>query len=430
MSQYRILIIDDDKMMRSSLVDLFEAAGWATKDLSRACEAQRWIMHFKPDVILSDVRMPEMTGLELLEALPNTIPIVLISAHGDIPMAVEAMNQGAYSFVEKPCEPEKLLSILTHAAEQNQMQQRNGRLRSRLQQLAGLDRVLLGRSLLMNEIRETINTIAETEASVLIKGGTGTGKDLVARALHDISARCDGAFVAINVAQVDAENLPKIALNANGGTLFLDEICACPMDVQASLLRLIESGEILNLNSGQIEKVDLRVLSATNEDTQLAIQEGRLRPDLLFRLDTFSLRLPALKERMDDISFLALHFLEKFSDAYNIDTPALNKDDLAVLLSYDWPGNVRELRNVIERRVILARQGCQNMADVMPRKDVQTSSRPGLREAVASFERQLISQSLQAQKGRMDDVAAELGIGRRTLNEKIVKLGLNKEELL
>lgn len=430
MSTYRILIIDDDRMVRSSLVDLIEAAGWQAKDLARATEATRWIAQFQPDVILSDVRMPEMTGLELLQTLNDAPPVVLISAHGDIPMAVEAMNSGAYSFVEKPYEPKRLLTILDHAAEQFRMRQSNQRLRDRLGQLAGLDRVLLGQTPQMQKLRSTIHLIAETDAAVLIRGQTGTGKDLVARALHDISLRCSGPFVAVNAAQFSAEQLPMIARGASGGTLFLDEVCACPPDLQASLLRLIESGEFLSPGSSAPEQVDLRVLSATNEDTSAAVTQGRLRQDLLFRLDAFGLQLPPLAERLEDVALLTTHFLEQFANAYGTSPPEVSEEDLLALMGYDWPGNVRELRNVAERRVIMAAQGCHSIADVMPGGVFAQSTRPGLREAVAAFERQIISRALQTHQGRMEDVALALGIGRRTLNEKIVKLALDKDALL
>lgn len=430
MTDYRVLIIDDDRLVRSSLVDLIQAADWVAKDLARATEAARWITQFAPDVILSDVRMPEMSGLELLQSLKNGPPVVLISAHGDIPMAVEAMNNGAYSFVEKPYDPKRLLVILDHAAQQHRMRQSNQRLRDRLEQLAGLDRVLLGQTPVMQNLRATVHLLADKEAAVLIRGQTGTGKDVVARALHDLSLSCSGPFIAVNAAQFSVDQLPEIARNAMGGTLFLDEFCACPLDVQASLLRLIESGEVLDMASGQPERVNLRVLSATNEDTDQAIRDGRLRQDLLFRLDAFGLALPPLSERRDDIALLAAHFLDQFANAYGVATPEVTEDDLRTLLAHDWPGNVRELRNLAERRVIMASQGGASFAEVMPGGIFGGSTKPGLRESVASFERQMIAHALQSHEGRMEDVALALGIGRRTLNEKIVKLGLDKKAIL
>ena len=430
MTTYRVLIIDDDRLMRNSLVDLIEAAGWSAKALARATDVTRWIDQFGPDVILSDVRMPDMSGLELLDQLQQAPPVVLISAHGDIPTAVEAMNKGAYSFIEKPYDPKRLLVILAHAAEQQQMRRSNERLKERLFQLSGLDRVLVGQSAEMHRLRDTIEMVASSSVTILVQGETGTGKDLVARSIHDLSARCDRPYVAVNAAQISPEHLTHLARNASGGTLFLDELCACPSEVQPLLLRLIDTGDVLDPDTGIPEKVDLRVIAATNEDPRQAVAESRLRQDLLFRLSGFEISLPPLRSRLDDVSLLALRFLNEYVALYETEAPELTETDLSALLAHDWPGNVRELRNVVERRVIMARQGFGSMQDAMSGQEVDANQRPGLREAVAAFERQMIGKALKTHAGRMDDLAAELGIGRRTLNEKIVKLGLNKDALL
>ena len=426
----RVLIIDDDRLMRNSLVDLIEASGWVAKALARATDASRWIAQFQPDVILSDVRMPEMSGLELLQSLQSAPPVVLISAHGDIPTAVAAMNHGAYSFVEKPYDPKRLLLILSHAADQHQMRQSNRRLKERLQQLSGLDRVLLGQTPDMHRLRDTTAMVAGGQASVLVQGETGTGKDLVARAVHDLSGRCDGPFIAVNAAQVGAENLPHVARSATSGTLFLDEICACPADLQPVLLRLIDAGDVLEAGQGAPERVDLRIVAATNEDPQAAVASGRLRQDLMFRLSGFSLALSPLRARPDDVTLLAMRFLQEFATLYDTAVPELSEADLAALIAHDWPGNVRELRQVAERCVMMAKQGLGTMQDAISGAGLDPANRPGLREAVAAFERQMIGKAIQTHDGRMDDTAAALGIGRRTLNEKIVKLGLDKDALL
>ncbi len=430
MSAYRVLIIDDDKMMRNSLVDLLEAAGWTAKALARANDVERWISQFQPDVILSDVRMPGKTGMELVEELKSAPPIVLISAHGDIPMAVEAMNLGAYSFLEKSYEPKRLLLVLSHAAEQHQMRKSNQRLKNRLAELSGLNRVILGQTPEMLRLRDLVTMVAVSETAVLIHGETGTGKDLTARALHDLSSRCDGPYIAVNAAQLTAEQLPLLARNASDGTLFLDEICACPPDIQPMLLRLIEANEIIDPSRGEPDMIDLRVVSATNEDPELAATEGRLRPDLLFRLDGFRLQLPPLRNRLDDVAMLATRFMQELSSTYSITPPELTDEDLASLIAYDWPGNIRELKSVVERRMLFASKGIGSMKEALTRTDGVELPRPGLRQAVASFERQIIGKALKEHEGRMDEVAKILGIGRRTLNEKIVKLGLDKEAFL
>lgn len=432
MSKPRVLIVEDDREMRQSLLDLLEAAGWEANALPRAAEVARKLEQFDPEVILSDLRMPGMSGLELLQSLQDTSapPVVLISAHGDIPMAVEAMQSGAYSFVEKPYEPRRLLTILSHAADQHRIRHANQRLRDSVLRLSGLDRVLLGQTEAMSDIRDQIVDLADSAAAVLIQGETGTGKNVVARALHDLGARGQGPFVAINAAELTPPHLSDVAMKARNGTLFLDEICACPMDVQAMLLRLIEAKEVLPADQGAPIKIDLRVVCATNEDIDAAVAEGKLRADLLFRVNTFSVHLPALRSRRDDIILLATHFLDEIAQTYEIQPPEMDEADLGALLAHEWPGNVRELRSVVERRILAARRGIGSFSEAISPKEAFEDIPDTLRLAVAAFERELISKALTAHSGRMDAVAEALGIGRRTLNEKIVKLGLDKDALL
>ncbi|SMP12709.1 sigma-54-dependent transcriptional regulator [Shimia sagamensis] len=440
---FGLLIVDDDKSMRQSLLALMQAAGWQAEAVPRADKALEKLGEMQPDVILSDVRMPGMSGLELLAQLDRDFapPLVLISAHGDIPMAVEAMQAGAYSFVEKPYEPRRLLTILTHAAEQSRMKASNVRLKERLFALSGLDRVLLGQTPSVTALREEVLDLSGLDAAVLILGETGTGKELVARALHDLSARSDRPFLAVNCAALHPDSFeaemfgvsggPEGRLQtASGGTLFLDEVGSCPPAVQAKLLRVIEDQRVYPVGSGVPVNVDLRILSATNEDVDQAVSEDRLRADLLFRLNTFVVQLPPLRQRRDDLSLLASHFLNEYARMHEVDGPELRHEDMAALLAHDWPGNVRELRNVCARRVMAARRGGGSFASALA-GDLGAEDVPDtLREAVAAFERELIGKAIKAHAGRMDAAAEALGIGRRTLNEKIVKLGLNKDALL
>ncbi|MBR9651443.1 sigma-54-dependent transcriptional regulator [Thalassovita aquimarina] len=442
-SPFSILIVDDDKSMRQSLVDLMEAAGWRAEAVARASQVADILKGGLPDVILSDVRMPGMSGLDLLDSLGTNgaPPLVLISAHGDIPMAVQAIQRGAYSFVEKPYEPRRLLTILTHAAERHRMRQSNERLKERLYKLSGLDRILLGQTDAVAALRRDILDLAETDATILIEGETGTGKELVARALHDLGADPDAPFLALNCAALSPDTFEAEMFGvageadgrlvaASGGTLFLDEICSCPLPVQAKLLRVIEDRQVLPVGGAQPRPVAFRVISATNEDVQQAVAQNRLRQDLLFRLNAVMLSLPPLRQRRDDLTLLVTHFLEDYARIYETPVPAITQDDLAALLAHDWPGNVRELRNACQRRVLAARRGTGSMAQAM-RADQQIEDVPGtLREAVAAFEREVIGKAIKAHEGRMDAAAEALGIGRRTLNEKIVKLGLDKDALL
>ncbi|MEQ9261335.1 MAG: sigma-54 dependent transcriptional regulator [Roseovarius sp.] len=438
-----VLVVDDDASMRASLVDLLQAAGWTVEAVARAHLVEGRLADLQPDVILSDVRMPGMSGLDLLGALGqrDVPPLVLISAHGDIPMAVRAIQDGAYSFVEKPYEPRRLLTILTHAADQYRMRRSAERLRARLAKLSGLDRVFLGSTQESAALREEILDLAETETPVLLFGETGTGKELVARALHDLSPKADGPFVALNCAAlsperfeaemfgVQGEQAGRLAA-ADGGTLFLDEICTCPMPAQAKLLRALEEKQITPVGASAALPLKFRVISSTNEDPETAVAEGRLRRDLLFRLNTVVLNLPALRRRREDVALLFTHFLAEHARVYEIAPPEITQEDLAALMAHDWPGNVRELRHVAERRVLAARRGIGSVAQALRADGAREEVPDTLREAVAAFERELVSKAIRAHEGRMDAVAEALGIGRRTLNEKIVKLGLNKEELL
>ncbi len=439
----RILVVEDDRAMRLSLVDLLDASGWQVEALPRAERLIERLAEFQPDVILSDVRMPGMSGLQLLDSLDRDLapPLVLISAHGDIAMAVDAMQRGAYSFVEKPYEPRRLLNILRHAADQHAMRRTNARLKTRLMQLSGLDRVLLGQTPETVALREDVLDLSQSGAAVMLQGETGTGKELVARALHDLGTQAEGPFVALNCAALAIEGFEAEMFGtgggakgrlqgADGGTLFLDEICTCPMPVQAKLLRVIEDKQVLPLGAETPVPLSFRVISATNEDAEEAEREGRLRADLLYRLNTTVITLPTLRQRRDDVMLLAARFLDEFARVYETRVPDLTPEDSAALLAHDWPGNVRELRNVCERRVLMARRGGGSVAQALRRDSVSDDVPDTLRAAVAAFERELIAKAITAHEGRMDAVAETLGIGRRTLNEKIVKLGLDKEALL
>jgi len=440
---YRIIAVDDDRQMRESLTHLLHKAGWQVETLSRGEDVDKRLQESRADVILSDVRMPGMSGLDMLRSLTSETapPVVLISAHGDIPTAVEAMQEGAYSFIEKPFDPHKLLTVLRHAAEQHRLTLDAARLRARLADLSGLDKVLLGETHSIVALREDLLDLCDSDAPVMLLGETGTGKELVARALHDLSPRAAGPFVAVNCAVIPVHHFEATMFGeaggplgtlarADGGTLFLDELGVCPLEAQAKLLRVIETQEFTPLGALEPRQVNVRVLSASNEKLDTVVAEGRLREDFLYRLNTVTLTLPALRDRREDVPLLYAHFVDQHAELYEITPPESTVEDLAALMSHDWPGNVRELRHVAERRILAARRGRGSVAEAI-RLDADIGEVPEtLREAVAAFERQLIAKAIQTHQGHMDTVAEALGIGRRTLNEKIVKLGLNKEELL
>ena len=440
---FRVIVVDDDQEMRQSLSHLLTRAGWQVEVFARAEDALQRLDHLDPDVVLADVRMPGISGIDLMERLrdPAAPPVALISAHGDIPMAVDAMQRGAYSFLEKPFDPRRLLNILQHAAEQHRLKRDMARLRGRLVELAGLDRTLLGETEAIERLREDLIDLSAAPANVLVLGETGTGKELVARALHDLGPRGSGPFIALNCATIPTQHFEEtlfgtadgprgMVMQANGGTLFLDEVGSCPTEGQAKLLRVIETKEVLPIGAERTGEVDMRVIAASNERLDKAIDDGRFRSDLYFRLNTIVIDLPPLRERRDDIPLLYTHFLEEHAKLYEITPPDITADDLSALLTHDWPGNVRELRHVAERRALAARRGRGSVAEAVRLDDGQGDVPETLRESVAAFERHLIGNAIRAHQGRMDAVAEALGIGRRTLNEKIVKLGLNKAEFL
>lgn len=440
---FRVMIVDDDTEMRQSLAVLLERSGWSVDTVAGAQIALSRLEATVPDVILSDVRMPGMSGLELLGELSKrpAPPLVLISAHGDIPMAVDAIQNGAYSFLEKPFEPRRLLTVLRHAAEQHRLSDMTKRMREQLVSLSGLDRVLLGSDLRVAELKTEAVDLAVSDAPVLITGETGTGKELVARALHRLGPRRDKEFVAVNCATLDPDRVEEQVFGtadtllgsfrkADGGTLFLDEVAACPMEVQVKLLRALETGVIQPVGTDDDVQTDVRIVAATNEDLSPLVETGAFRADFLFRLNTFELNLPRLIDRGDDIVMLYEHFVAQLCETYEISPIESTAEDAAALLAHSWPGNVRELRHVAERRVLAARRGGGSVAEALRTDDPIDDVPATLREAVARFEKALISQAISNHGGRMDAVAEALGIGRRTLNDKIVKLGLEKSKLL
>ena len=336
------IVIDDDEEMRTSLSVLLDRAGWTAHTFAKAEDALARLDALAPDVIVSDVRMAGMSGLDVLDRLADRYapPLILISAHGDIQMAVEAMQKGAYSFLEKPFEPRRLLTILKHAAEQHRLSGMADRMREQLGALSGLDRVLLGQDTRIAGLKDQAVDLAMATGPVLITGETGTGKELLAKALHRLGPRRDAAFVAVNCATLSPERFEEQIFGdtkalrgqfrkADQGTLFLDEVGACPVPVQAKLLRAIETGEVQPVGSDEDIKTNVRIIAATNEDLDAAVSSGAFRSDLLFRLNTFHIHLPRLTDRGEDVVMLYDHFVASLSETYEIEPPALTAEDAA-----------------------------------------------------------------------------------------------------
>jgi len=443
MKTAQVLVVDDDHEMRVSLGHLLQSAGYETQLVKSAPEGLAALQVSAPDVILSDVRMPDMDGLEFQKRAREVshVPVVLISAHGDIPMAVTALQDGAYSFVEKPFDPRRLLSILKNAIRMKRLIDDTTVLQERLAELTDLERILIGNSEQIVAVRDMIFDFAVSRANVLVLGDTGTGKELVARALHDLGGKPSAPFVPVNCAAIPPERFEETVFGtrdnpdgimsaADGGTLFLDELDSMPGETQVKFLRAIETKSYQRVGGTEIQSVDLRIISAASSEIEQQVADGTFREDLMFRLNTLVIELPSLAHRGDDVLLLFRHYINHFAKLYELEAPHLTNDDISALMSHEWPGNVRELQSVAERRVLAERRGGGSVRQAIARQ-TSTQAFPGtLREAVAAFERELIGRAIQKEMGRMDDVAASLGIGRRTLNEKVVKLALDKAALL
>lgn len=443
MMKPRVLVVDDDREMRVSLAHLLESAAYEVDLAKSAHEALDLVQSTQPDVIISDVRMPEMDGMEFQKRVREAshTPVILISAHGDIPMAVSALQDGAYSFVEKPFEPRRLLGILKNAVRMKGLLDGTVMLQDRLAELTDLERILIGNSGQIASVRDLIFDFANSKANVLVLGDTGTGKELVARALHDLGASVSAPFVAVNCAVIPPDRFDEtffgtrdhphgLMSKANGGTMFLDELSSMPIETQAKMLRVIETKQYQIVGEAEIQSADFRVISAASHQISQHVTDKLVREDLLFRLNTLVIELPNLTDRGEDVLLLFSHYAQRLSNLYELTPPKLTNDDIAALMAHDWPGNVRELQSVAERRVLAERRGSGSVRRAIAREEPLQAFPKTLREAVAAFERELIGRAIQEQNGRMDDVAASLGIGRRTLNEKIVKLDLDKDSLL
>ncbi|MEL6218561.1 MAG: sigma-54 dependent transcriptional regulator [Pseudomonadota bacterium] len=443
MTKGTILVVDDDREMRISLSHLLDKAGYTVVVASNGAEALKALRNSETDVVLSDVRMPTMDGLEFQRRAANvtSVPIVLFSAHGDIPLAVEAIQNGAYNFLEKPFDPRRMVTLLGNAVRFKRLLDRTERLEQRLSALTDLEQILIGDNPSVVAVRKDVLNFAETAANVLVTGETGTGKELVARALHDLGKGPGAPFVAVNCAAIPPDRFEEAVFGsadqpgglmrrADGGTLFLDELSSMPVETQSKFLRVIETRVCEPIGGAAPVEVDVRLVSAMSQDPQEAVAQGLLRQDLLFRLNTLMIELPNLADRGDDVLLLFHHYLGRLASVYQITVPELSASDYSALLAHDWPGNVRELQSVAERFVLASRHGGGKVHTAIQGGTEAPEIPSTLREAVAAFERQLIAQAISSNAGRMDNAAAQLGIGRRTLNEKIVKLGIDKSDLL
>ena len=444
----QIILIDDDPHLRQALYQTLDLAGLKVLPLAQATGLGERIGRDWPGVVVSDIRMPGMDGLELLAQLhaqDPELPVLLITGHGDVPLAVQAMRSGAYDFLEKPFASDALLDSVRRALALRALVLDNRSLRLALSDRQQLSTRLVGHSPAMLRLREQIGALAATKADVLILGETGSGKEVVARALHDLSSRRNGPFVAINAGAL-AESVVESELFghepgaftgaqkrrigkfefANGGTLFLDEIESMSLDVQVKLLRMLQERVVERVGGNQLIPLDIRVIAATKEDLRQAADQGRFRADLYYRLNVAPLRIAPLRERGEDALMLFQHFADESSSRHGLTPNVLQPAQRALLLRHNWPGNVRELQNVAERFALgLELALDDDSADGSPSSAGEVSG--GLSEQVEHFERSLIAAELERSHSSMRSLAEALGVPRKTLHDKLRKHGLNFE---
>ena len=438
----QVLLIDDDPHLRLALSQTLDLAGLRVLALDSAQGVAARLDRDWPGVVVSDIRMPGLDGLQLLAQIQERdpqLPVLLITGHGDVPLAVQAMRAGAYDFLEKPFASEQLLDSVRRALDLRRLVLDNRSLRLALADRQQLEVRLLGRSPVMQRLREQIAALAATSADVLILGETGAGKEVVARALHDLSARRDGPFVAINAGAL-AESVVESELfgheagaftgaakrrigkfeHANGGTLFLDEIESMSLDVQVKLLRLLQERVVERMGSNQLIPLDIRVIAATKEDLRQAADQGRFRADLYYRLNVAPLKIAPLRERGEDALMLFEHYATAASQRHGLPVVPLDAGQRALLLRHSWPGNVRELQNTAERFALGLGLGLEAESPGTP----AAATQGGLSEQVEAFERALIAAELARPHNSLRSLAEALGIPRKTLHDKLRKHGL------
>ncbi len=434
---YKIIFVEDDPAVRSSVAETLDLAGFVVEPYDSAERAMPAIVAGMPGIVITDVRLPGIDGFGLLQHICTTdatIPAILVTGHGDVSMAVEAMRHGAYDFIEKPFAMERLVEVATRAVEKRALRLEVDTLRRKLSDTCGIDAMLVGESPAIRLLRQQILNLADTPADVLVFGETGTGKEVVARCLHEHSNRRRANFVAINCGglpetlfeseifgheagaftNASKRRVGKIE-HAHGGTLMLDEIESMPMNFQVKLLRALQERKIERLGSNEQVPIDFRIVAATKYDLKELSDQQKFRADLYYRLNVAVLKLPPLRERREDIPLLFEHFLQQAARRYGREAPQLPGDHIRKLMAHDWPGNVRELRNAADRFVL-----------GLPGGEAGGGGEPAmtLAQQMDMVEKTLIEQALKLHHGRPLMVCDTLGIGKKTLYDKLHRHGI------
>ncbi len=451
MALYRILVVDDEEAQRQMLAGFLEKQDFSVKTAESGKEAIILCQNNNFEIALLDLKMPGMDGIELLKKLKemNTeIQVIMMTAYGTVETAVDAMRLGAYHYVNKPINLDELKLNISKALEKYYLLQENKYLKEELEGKFK-DLQIIGSSQVINEVLSTVSRVAKTKSTVLIRGESGTGKEIVARAIHALSDRTDKRFVAVSCAALP-ETLFEAELFghekgaftgairrkegrfelADGGTLFLDEVGDIPLETQVKLLRVLESQEFERLGGKETLKVDVRIISATNQDLEEKIKGKRFREDMYYRLNVISILIPPLRERKEDILVLADHFIRKANLKCGKKVNGITPEVKDIILNYDWPGNVRELENVIERGVVLSRTDVIDKNDLpylglTKSREISSSINLSLRE----MEKNHILNILIASDWNLNKSAEILGIHRNTLRLKMKEYGIEKSRM-
>jgi DNA-binding NtrC family response regulator len=442
----KVLAIDDEPSMTEWLKMVLEQAGYEVRTALIGARGEELFKTWRPDAVLTDMMLPDIDGIQLVRRFRDTnaqAEVIVISGQGNIPRAVEAVKAGAFTFLQKPIDAEGILAMLEKAFERTDLQAENLQLKQKLEDRFKLANII-GRSRRMQDLFELVESVAASEANILIQGENGTGKELIANAIHYNSKRSKGPFIKINCAAIpkdlieselfgykkgaftgamtDKEGLFEMA---EGGSLLLDEIGEMPSYLQTKLLRVLQEREYRPIGSDRIVHVDFRLICATNIDLEAALRDGKLREDLYFRINTITLKVPPLRERTEDIPLLCDYFLEKFRQRYQKNVKTIAPAAYHLLIRNRWPGNVRELENAIERGVLVTKGSEVTVADLPD--SIREESSPSAEfvipphRTLAEIERMAILQTLQRTNWNKQEAAAILGLYRPTLYSKMKK---------